>query len=121
MIAFQSPFEYLELCCGLSLTLIPERWEVGEYAFNMGSRVKIAQGYRIWLSQNAGPQRYSTGKTGDLRGNNIGSAYIDIGQARLKAFLDGLLPGVIPHMMAITITAYGAKPRTQYSVSAKQV
>ncbi len=121
MSAFQSPFEYLELCCGLSITFVPERWEKGEYTFQVGARTKIANGYRIWLSQNGGSQKYATGNTGDLRGQMIGSNYIDIGQSRLRLFLDGLLPGVIPHMTVITITAFGAKPKTQFQVSAKMV
>lgn len=121
MTQFVSPFEYLELCCSLSLSFVPERWEQGEYVFNVGVRTKIAVGYRIWLSQNNGPQKYATGMTGDLRGQQIGATYIDIGQSRLRLFLDGILPGTVPHMTLITITAYGAKPRTQFQVSAKMV
>ncbi len=118
---FAPAYEYLELANGLSLTFVPERFDVGSYTFYTGNRNKTVRGYRIWLSQAAGPQYYKVGFSGDCRGNLIGSLHIDVGQSRLVEFLDGFVQGVIPHHTAITLVAVGARPSLYWQVSARQV
>lgn len=119
--AFIPAFEYLELGNQQALTFVPERFEVGTFTFYTQARMKTVRGYRIWLSQAAGPQYYRVGYSGDCRGNTIGSLHIDVGQSRLVEFLDGFVSGVVPHQMAITLVAVGVRPSLYWQVSARSI
>jgi hypothetical protein len=110
MTAFPGPFNYLELLHTQTLAFVPASWDYGEYAFtNTQNRSKVVTGVRVFLSQQRGVQMYR------------GLPYIDIGQQKLLYQLRPLLDQTVPHQMQYSVTAFGTRPRTEYSVAVAQL
>ncbi len=110
MTGLPGPFSYLELLHTQALAFVPASWDFGEYTFVVGSgRQKTVTGVRVFLSKIAGPNNYR------------GLPYIDIGQQKLLYQLRPLLAGTIPDQFEYIITAFGTRPRTEYSVSVRQL
>ena len=110
MTLFPGPFNYLELLHTQTLAFVPASWEYGEYSFvNTQNRSKTVTGVRVFLSQKRGVQNYR------------GLPYIDIGQQKLLYQLRPLLDKTVADTFQYSVTAFGTRPRTEYSVAVAQV
>ena len=105
---FQGPFSYLELLHAQTLSIVPLRWEYGNYSFTKKNGIgKTVGGIRIWLSEKVGAKQYR------------GMPYVDVGQQKLVFQLRPLLDKMLPDAYEISVTALGSAPVTEYQVSVR--